>query len=310
MIDFSPEIETLRAAGAVDDATAARLLAQQRRDVFSVHPELRLASWLGVMLVVTGAGILVTRNLDRIGPATLAVAIALAAAACYGYAVWRRRAGHTSFLDEFVLLLGALLLSVDLGYIESQFHVLDHGWPRHFLIAAILHGTGAYFFGSRALLALSLVALAAWLGVEQRFQRVFESSLETSVRALLSSVIVLIWRAIDRRQRASRAFQPVFEHFAANLALFGALSLTFEGGTRILGSILTLVFAAVVVAHGFRRRTEAFVIYAYVYGVIAIDVLMVEIIGVDVFIALYLIVSTIAAIVGLFLLHLRFRRSA
>lgn len=309
MIDFSIEIETLRAAGAVDDASAARLSAHQRREVFSVHPELRITSWLGVMLVVTGAGILVSENIDRIGPVTLAAAIGIASAACYGYTAWRRRPGPSAFLEDFVLLLGALLLSVDLGYIESQFHVLDQGWPRHFLIAAVVHGLGAYFFDSRALLSLSLAALAAWLGVEQRFQTLFESSMETSVRAMTAAVVVLIWRFADRRRRTSRSFEPVFEHFAANLALFGALSLTFEGGTRVVGAILTIAFATAVIAHGFRRRTESFVIYGYVYGVIAADVLMVELIDVDVLVALYLIVSTIAAIVGLFLLHLRFRRT-
>ena len=308
MIDFSPEIETLRQSGALTDARAASLIARQKREVFSVYPELRLTLWLGVMLIVTGAGILVARNVEKIGPLALALAIAAASAGCYGYAIWHRRLARSSVIDDFVLLLGALLLSVDLGYVESQFHLLDYGWPRHFLILAILHGVTAYFFDSRTLLCLSLAALAGWMGIEQRVETLFESTAETSIRALICSGCVLLWRAIDARSRASRTFEPVFEHFAANLALFGALSLTFDHSTRWVGTLLTIAIAAGVILHGFRSRSESFVIYSYVYAVIAIDVFIVaELIQEDVALLSYLILSTIAAITGLFLLHSRFR---
>lgn len=313
MIDLSSEIEALSSSGALDPVRASRLVARERRQVFSIHPELRLAAWLGVMLTVTGIAALVAKNIDRIGPIAIAGGLGLLAVACYGYAGWRRRMQRSSLVDEFVLLLGALLLSIDVGYIEAKFHFLDHGWPRHFLILAILHGLAAYYFASRTLLSLSLVALASWLGVEQRVETLFQSNLETSVRAFVAAGCIILWRFLDKRFRVAREFEPVFEHFAANLALFGALALTFDRNTRWVGGLLTLIFAVGVILHGFRRRSEAFVIYAYVYGVIAFDVMMVDLmvnqLGPDTGILIYLsfIISTLAAIVGLFLLHARFR---
>src|SRR5688500_17520753 len=254
MIDLSSEIEALSSSGALDPVRAAHLVARERRQVFSVHPELRLAAWLGVMLVVTGASVLVAKNIDRIGPIAIAGGLGILAAACYGYAGWRQKTQRSSLVDEFVLLLGALLLSIDIGYIETKFHVLDNGWPRHFLILAILHGLAAYYFASRTLLSLSLVALASWLGVEQRAGTLFQSNLETSVRAFVAAGSIILWRFLDKRFRASRDFEPVFEHFAANLALFGALALTFDRDTRWLGGLLTLILAVGVIVHGFRRR--------------------------------------------------------
>ena len=47
---------------------------------------------------------------------------------------WRRRAGRTHLADDYVLLLAALLASADIGYIESQFHLLGPVWQRHFLL--------------------------------------------------------------------------------------------------------------------------------------------------------------------------------
>jgi hypothetical protein len=308
VLTFEREVSDLEAAGVLGAADAARLRAIERREIFSIYPELRILSWAGVMLIVAGVGVLVSKNLDRIGPAALASAIALAVAACYAYAVRRRASAAQSVVGDYVLLLGALLLSADLGYVESQFHLLDHGWPRHFLVLAVVHGVAAYFFASRALLSLSISALAAWLGIEQRVETIFDSSTDTSIRAFLAAGIVLLWRLADRHARPSRMFERVFDHFAANLALLGALVLTVDSPTRLPGSLLTLVIAGAVIAYGVWTETEALVLYPYVYAVVAVDIVVVDQLHRETSILLYLSMSTIAAIVGLFLLHARYRR--
>src|SRR5262245_15171731 len=136
MLTFEREIAALEADGRLDAASARRLRAIERREVFSVHPELRALAWAGVMLVVAGVGGLLGKHLDRIGPGTLAAGVALASALCYAYAAWRRKVGKASLVDDYVLLLGALLLSADLGYVEAEFRLLDNGWPRHLLLLA------------------------------------------------------------------------------------------------------------------------------------------------------------------------------
>ena len=307
MLTFEREISALEADGRLDGATAARLRSIERREIFSVYPELRALSWAGVMLVVAGVGVLVGKNLDRIGPLTLAAAIAVASAACYAYALWRRKSATASLVDDYVLLLGALLLSADLGYIEVQFELLEHGWPRYLLLLAFVHGAGAYFFGSQALLALSISAVASWIGIEQRPTRaldlLFVHHMETAARTYACAAIVFAWRVVDQRVRGAREFAPVFDHFVANFALFASLVLVFDRPYRLAGAILTLIAAAAVVTYGMRKRSEAFVLYAYGYAVVAVDVLVVSHLRAERDALLFLVVSTIAAIVGLFVLH-------
>ncbi len=306
MLDLSAEMERLGATPAA--------LARERREVFSIFPELRAMSWGGATLIATGAGVLLSRNLDRIGPFALATAVLVAAAAAYGYAIWRKRSARTSLVDEYILLLGALLLSADLGYIEAQFHLLDHGWPRHLLVLTVIHAAGAYYFGSRTLLALSLMALTAWMGIERRVDAVFDSGTETGIRAMVTAAMILLWRAADSRWRGARAtppahsFQRVFEHAAANVALAGAMMLVFQNGTRFIGTVIVLAFAAFTMRYGFKVRVESFVIYAYAYAALAVLVLGADLIRVDELIMLFLIVASIAAIAGLFFLHSEFRR--
>lgn len=294
MLRFEPE---LRELGAPE-----RLIAIDRREVFSVYPELRAMAWVGVMLIASGAAILIKKNLDPLGLATI---LGVAAVACYGFEVWRRATARRSLIDDYVLLLGALLLSADLAYIEAQFHLLDERWATHFLIVAVLHAVTAYVFESRAVLSLSIAALAAWFGVERR--SIFDFDAETAGRALLCAAVVLLWRFVDARAWKS-PFPRVFEHFAANLALFGAFSLTFARETRIAGALLTVLLAAVIIVYGFRQRAEPFVLYAYCYAVIAIDVLAVDMLRDRNLSLLFLVTSSIAAIVGLFILHGRFKR--
>jgi hypothetical protein len=306
VLSYETELESFSVAGTLDDPSAARLIAVERREVFSIAAELRSVTWIGVMLIVTGVGIVVAKHINDIGPITLALAIGAVSAACYGWAWWRRR--QPSLLDDYVLLLASLLLSTDVGYIEHQFHLFGPAWPRHFLLLAFAHAVVAYLYDSRVVLSLSIGALAAWLGIERNIEGFDRATAEVGVRALICAAIVLAWREVDRRVRPGTNFSDVFAHFIANLAFWGALILTFHKETQFIGVLLAIVFAVLSTRYAFRSRSEAFLMYAYVYGVIAVDWMISELIGEAVLIALYLVFSTIVAIVGLFIAHSRFRK--
>jgi hypothetical protein len=304
MLSYEPELQSLRPL--LGDRAADLLIARERREVFSLYPELRLMSWAGVMLLATAAGIVLKNNLDRIGPLALAIAIGVAAAACYLWTWWRR--ARASLVDDYVLLLGALLLSTDIAFIETQFHLLGGQWQRHFLFLAIAHGAGAYVFRSRMVLSLSIAAFAAWLGVEQRHVLEFNADRDFAMRAFLCAALLLVWREIDRRVRRVSDFTPVFEHFAAMLALSAGFVLMIENATRMAGCLATIVIAAIVIAWGVRTRRESFVLYAYLYAVVAVDVLVVNAIpDVEALALLFIVVSTIAAVVGLIVIHSRMK---
>ena len=300
MLNLWKEVAEMRERGLITPEAAAYRIAVEKREVFSIQPELRLMAWGGAMLVAAGVAMVVGRNYERIGPTAIAIGVAVAAAICY-LVVWSRiRKGRASLIDDYIVLLGALLISADLGFIEKGILKLDSEW--FLLVLVVLHAIAAYVFDSRLVLSLALTALAGWFGVSQN---VFEP-VRTATNAFICSAIILAWRNIPFGRRES--FIPVFDHYAANIAFLGALSFTFDNDTRLVGCLITLVLAAVVIRHGFAKKSAPFVIYSYVYAVIALDVLIVDALNEEALIFLYLIVSTIGAIVGLFVLHARFRR--
>lgn len=280
------------------------LLTRERREHFSVHPEVRICAWLGAMLLATAAGIVLKNNFERIGPIGIAALVAILAAGCYVW-TWRRRT-RSSIADDSVLLLGALLLSADVAFIESQFHLLGDAWYRHFLIVAVAHGIGAYLYNSRALLTLSIVALAAWMGIEQStFHRI--DAQEFSLRCIGMASLLGIWWRVNRRSE----FTSTLELFFANFLLLAFFANMFEERTRLFGCGMTIVSAMMVMRWGFRTRRESFVLFAFVYAVIAVDVLLVDLFsGQDAVVFLVLLVSSIAAIIALIFIHARFRELA
>jgi hypothetical protein len=310
LLSLEHELTTLRDSGAIDDATAAPLIAIERREVVSIYPELRLMTWAGVMLISWGVGLYISKHLDDIGPLAIAAGIGIAAIACYAWSFFKRTK-EAALVDDYVLLLAALLASADIGYIEHHYHLLGASWSRHFLFLALLHAVTAYFFNSRLVLSLSMASLAAWLGIERRtVDSIFDAPVETAGRAFLCAIIVIAWRVIDRFVRPATTFSSLFDHAAANLAFWGGLTLAAHKETRSIGCAITIALAVASMIYGRRFREGTFVIYAWVYGIIAVDIVVCDGMRDEVLIALYLLVSTIAAMVGLFISHARMRRLA
>jgi len=282
MHSLEEELRELRSAGALDEGTTARALALERRTVFSIFEELRAALYAAVALVVTGVGILVKEHLDRIGPLTLIFALALAAGACYIPAIraHSRRSARSPGAD-YLLLLGALIVSADLGYAESQFHWLAENWSRHLLLLSALHAFTAYALDSQLVLSVALATFAGWFGIERGPGSItaWEFAMPAlGLRALLCAAVILAWRAIDQRTNAAR-FREVFEHFAANLAFWGVLGWCSDAHLRFIGVPALLILAAVAIRTALRSGTESFAVYGVGYTALGLSLVIAQITG-------------------------------
>jgi hypothetical protein len=307
LFSLEPELTHLRDSGTIAEATAAPLIAVERREIVNLYGELRFLTWAAVMLIATGVGIVVTRNLDRIGPLSVAVALGAAAFACYAWAFWKRSRA-ASLTDDYILLLAALLLSADAGFVEHTWHLLGRNWNQYLLLLAVVHAATAYCFNSRLVLSVALTSLAAWFGIRRELDTLFDGTPDNAVSVFACAATLFAWRYADNRVRVRRTFEPVFEHFAANLAFWGALILTNDNATQAVGGVLALTFAGVSSAFGVKKRREMFVVYAWVYGLIAVNIVVSRNFD-SVLATLFAIISTFAAIIGLFVIHTRMTAS-
>jgi len=319
MHSLEPELRELHAAGGIDDATAARAVALESGAVFSVFEELRGTLYGAVALIVAGLGIVVKNNLDRIGPVTLVIVLALVGAACYASAIRTRLRGKArSIGGDYVLLLGALIVSVDLGYAETQFHWLGADWSRHLLLLAILHAVTAYALDSALVLSVALTSLVGWLGVEHGFGDVLDlerAPAAEGLRALAGAGVILVWYAAHRRLDVRRrfdsardSFDAVFEHFAANLAFWAALSWCFGDSMRLLGVLLLAGVGTFSILKGLRAAQELFVVYGVVYGALGLSVVLGNLIRDPLAVAMVVLLVVVGAAVLLWQFHERLKQ--
>ena len=198
--------------------TAAPLRRAAAGSIVSVREEIRILLWVGVLLISTGAGLLVKQNLDRIGPMAIAIALGLAAAGCLLF-VWRRAPafswGETDGGDlvrDAALLLGALLVAADVAFIEVKFTPLGANWSWHLLIVAAFYAALALRFDSKGLFSLALSSFAAWRGVAIATVAVPWGPLEADdrllVEALICGVLFLSLGKLLQRLGRKAHFEP------------------------------------------------------------------------------------------------------
>lgn len=268
----SPEVaeavSALRAAGVLTEEEAARPGRVARGELVSVRAEIRAALYLGVLLLVSGVGLFLKENVDRVGPSAIAGAVGLAAGACLAWA-WRRSApaswgetapAHAAY--DYVLLLGALLAGADLAWVEAQTRLLGPEWPLHLLALAFFYGALAYRFDSRILLSLALASFAAWRGL----------SLSVAHASLgPGDVARLRWEALatgalfagvglaTARAGKKAHFEDVWVNAGVLLVLAGLLAGVFGRGdwAAWLGALL-VVSAAIAAAAYLGKRTLPF----------------------------------------------------
>ena len=268
----SPEVadavEALRAAGVLADGQAVRPGRAARGELVSVRAALRAALYLGVLLLVSGAGILLKENVERIGPSAIAGAVGLAAGLSLAW-VWRRSAPpsrgetpstHPAF--DYVLLLGALLVAADLAWVESQTKLLGPSWPLHLLVVALFYGALAYRFDSRMLLSLALASFAAWRGVSLSVAHASLGDGDVTrlrAEALATGALFTAVGIVSARAGKKAHFEDVWVNAGVLLVFGGLLSGVFAGRPWApwLGALL--VAAAAIAAAAYRwKRTLPF----------------------------------------------------
>ena len=79
-------LETLTEKNIISDEQASQIKISDSNQPFSIHWELRLLLYLGIMFLSSGLGVLIYKNIDTIGHNILIGLIALVCLACFYYA--------------------------------------------------------------------------------------------------------------------------------------------------------------------------------------------------------------------------------
>jgi hypothetical protein len=268
----------LEAAGVLTQDQAALLRRIYGRELLSVHWELRVLLYAGVLTLTTGVGLLIAKHFASIGHLALLAAIALGGAGCFAYCL-RRGGGFSServpapdAAYDYVLFLGCLLFGTFQGYLELRYHVLAQYWNGWLLGSGLFYLLCAHYFDNRLVVSLALSTLGAWLGVKTSV--LTASGWDTALRAnaLGFGAAVVIAGAVQARLGWKRHFLGVHLHLGLNVLMATLLSDIDRQsvGLAYLAGLLVVATGSAVYAQ--RTRRFVFLLYGVLYAYVGVTV--------------------------------------
>jgi hypothetical protein len=271
-------LEKFRREGVLSDAQAGALASLERGEPLSLHGEIRALLYVGALLIAAGVGMTLKDRLAAWGPLVLLGGITAGVLACGAYAVrrappWSKEAVAAPTLSfDYILFLGCLLLSLDLGYAENLYHLLGGGWPRHLLLLAGVFGAAAYRYDNRLVLSLSLSSLAAWFGLELKGMGFFWEARRWY--AVVFGGLCLTTGLLTRRAAVKAHFLDVYLNFAAHFLGAAFLSGVEENKLASPDAYALAALVAAAALYAVRSRRFLYLAWAVLYGYAEISTLI------------------------------------
>ena len=79
--DLAKAIPEMVGSGVLEETKARKLLRMARGELISIHPEIRLLFYFGVLITAAGVGLLVKQNYQQIGPLAISIGVGIGALA-------------------------------------------------------------------------------------------------------------------------------------------------------------------------------------------------------------------------------------
>src|ERR1022692_5218020 len=219
--------------GKISPEQHAHLAGLSRGEPFSLFLELNVLLYAGVLAFVAGLGWTVSTWSQQLGDVLVLTVLSIILAACSWYCFSRAPAWSPaetpapSPIFDYVLYLGSLVWSLELGYIENRFHMLSGQWDLYLLATAGLYFFLAYRFDNRFVLSLGLSSLAGWFGLTIAHWSTHQDATYRQY-ALLYSLVVGAAGAILQRRGLKAHFFGTYLNIVANVLFWALLSGVFN----------------------------------------------------------------------------------
>ncbi len=229
-----PFFEQLHADGKLSAGSLNNIKKQENEKLFSLHRELKIILYLGILMLTTGLGILVYKNIDTISHQVIVIVIAAITAGCFFYCSKQklpfstnRVAAPNSFFD-YVLLLGCLCLIILIGYLQFQYNLFGNRFGLATFIPMVILFFSAYYYDHLGVLAMAITNLAAWAGIAVTPMQLLKDNdfnNETIIyTALLLGLLLLLAGYASAKKNIKQHFAFTYSNFGAQLLFISCLA--------------------------------------------------------------------------------------
>ncbi|MCO4292180.1 DUF2157 domain-containing protein [Solitalea sp. MAHUQ-68] len=274
--------EKLYQEGFLSNDSYTKIKSKESNPLFSVHWELKTLLYLGVMLLSTGLGVLIYKNIDTIGHQVILALIAAISFGCFAYCLKKKHpfsfdkvSSPNSFFD-YILLLGCLSFLTFVGYLQFQYEVFGTRYGMATFIPMLVLFFVAYYFDHLGILSLAITNLGLWMGIAVTPTQILANndfnSDQIIYSGLLLGIILLLAAFLSERYNIKKHFKFTYQNFGLNLTFIALLAGYYSFGSSTLLWIVALAAIALFYyKEAIREHSFYFLLVITLYGYIAIS---------------------------------------
>lgn len=266
--------------GVLNEQEGAAVDAFEREKPMSVHWELKTILYLGILLLVSGIGILVYLNIDTIGHQAIIAAISLSAGFCFYYGFKHKlpfttaQVTYESSLFDYVVLLGCLLLGVLIGYLQFQYSIFGLHYGLATIVPTLVYFAAAYMFDHKGILSLGITGFAAWAGISATPMHLLSENNFNDLDIILSAVGVgLILAGFSKFAEVKdikKHFGFTYNNFAANILFIATLAALFDQEYKVISFIFLAGVCFYYLRYAIAQQSFLFLLLSVLYGYIGL----------------------------------------
>ncbi len=319
----TPLFEQLHNEGLVSAEELVRVRAHEHGRNISVHWDLRTLLYLSILLLTGGIGVLLYKNADTIGHATLVILAGLLAATCLAYCFRLARPYNNAMVEspnvwfDYILLLGCLLLLAFVGYLQFQYHVFGMQWGLATFIPMLFLFAFAYYFDHKGVLGLAITNLGAWLGIAVAPMQLIRSSQmgngDLIINGIILGLLLHLFMWLTGNFNVKAHFATVYRNFGVHV-LFIALiaAMAHFDNVYFLWFLIIAGVAALYIHNAIAQSSFYYLVVTALYGYVGAGYLVVRFVitmGVDSIFLVYLVfIYFILSAVGLVRVLMRYNK--
>lgn len=195
--------------------------------IFSLRNELLFLMYLSVLLLTSGFGILIYKNIDTIGHTLILTIMLLLIVVCFYFSLKNSKGFSKDDIDfenpthNYLVLLAVILSCSFMGYIQFQYSIFGDYFEISILISAFIALISAYYFNSKSALSIGITALATSIGISVTPRSLFYNAIywneNLSYFGLILGVAIAIWATYSKKIDLKRHFDLVLLTFSLHL---------------------------------------------------------------------------------------------
>jgi len=285
------------------------------KKLFSVHHELRFFLYAGILCIIAGLGFTIKQYFAQLGDIAIIGTLTLCACTAFIYCFIKgnnysnEEVTSPNLLFDYILFFGCTIYSMDIAYIETQFHVLGDLWKNYLLVSSALFLLVSYRFDNRLVLSLALSTFASWFGFTLSGHR-FSFQEYYRLYAITYSIIVFLGGGFFYLLSIKKHFFDIYLNFAVHFLCIALITGVAEHGIISPHFPALLLACAALSFYALRVHKFLYMLYAVIYGYIGFCIVVVEQIHEDTFLMFaYFILTSLLVIGSIFMISRKFKEN-